>query len=97
MALFKVYAYLRCAMQNNWIAKAAPSATTTSELAQSLGVWTDSIEEVHAATLLAETKTKAGDVEFDRDSIWSVASEEKYAQFQFEDYVQRGQDFGWTF
>ncbi len=38
MALFKVYAYLRCAMQKNWIAKAAPSATITSELAQSLGV-----------------------------------------------------------
>ena len=67
------------------------------ELAQSLGVWTDNIEEIHAATLLAETKTKAGDIEFDRDAIWSVASEEKYAQFQFEDYVQRGQDFGWTF
>lgn len=48
------------------------------------------------ATLAAETKTKATNIELDRDALWSDRAETAYETLRAEDYARRGRELGWT-
>jgi hypothetical protein len=65
-------------------------------LAESLGRSAEEAREALEATRQAELKTKATDLEIDRDALWSDAAEEFYADLQGEAFVERGRQLGWT-
>jgi hypothetical protein len=47
------------------------------------------VEALHAKSLAQETKTKATELHFDRDTLWSPEAEEQYARLNLEPVVQR--------
>lgn len=69
--------------------------SVAESLAVGLGVTSRDVVKIHGETLLAETKTKASDVEIDRAAIWSDHAEQLYDLCGFESYVQRGKELGW--
>lgn len=64
-------------------------------LARFLGVDPAEARPAHAATLAADTKTKATDLPIDRDALWSDEAEALYAALGAEDYARRGRELGW--
>jgi hypothetical protein len=48
------------------------------------------------ATLAAETKTKATNIDIDREALWSVRAEAAYQALRAEEYVRRGRELGWS-
>lgn len=55
------------------------------------------IAAAHAATLAAETKTKATDLDLDRTALWTPAAEAAYRALEADLFVAKGRALGWTF
>jgi hypothetical protein len=66
------------------------------DLASRFKVDAERAVEALEETKQAETKTKATQLDIDREALWSDQAEEAYRKINAEAYVKRGRELGWT-
>lgn len=92
--LCKKYSALRFHMVNFDTLLKDPNEAVS--LAKHLGADPGKAKAALQQTRQADTKTKATDIDIDREALWSDRAEELYQALEPEAFVQRGRELGWN-